>query len=50
SQCYAPYLSSSETLSNTALTPSDLRTCLQIVTYVLVPVSFPVSDGAHVVS
>ncbi|TBU54525.1 hypothetical protein BD310DRAFT_73372 [Dichomitus squalens] len=39
--CYVPCPSPSGTPSDTALTPPDLRTCLQIDTYVLVPISFP---------
>ncbi|TBU36613.1 hypothetical protein BD309DRAFT_878059, partial [Dichomitus squalens] len=48
-RCYAPCLSPSRTPSDTTLTPSDLWTCLQIVAYVLVSVSFPVPDGDRVV-
>ncbi|TBU31346.1 hypothetical protein BD311DRAFT_623633, partial [Dichomitus squalens] len=50
SDCYAPCLSPSGTLLNIVLTLSDLWTCLRIVTYVLVSVSFLVPDGGHVVS
>ncbi|TBU22411.1 hypothetical protein BD311DRAFT_676205, partial [Dichomitus squalens] len=39
--CYVPCLSPSGTLSDTALTPPDFRTCLQLDTYVLVLILFP---------
>ncbi|TBU22022.1 hypothetical protein BD311DRAFT_826213 [Dichomitus squalens] len=40
-KCYVPCLSPSGTPSDTALTPPDLRTCLRIDTYILVPIPFP---------
>ncbi|EJF59974.1 hypothetical protein DICSQDRAFT_63909, partial [Dichomitus squalens LYAD-421 SS1] len=47
-QCYTLCQRSSGTPSDTALTPPDLRTCLRIVTYIPVSISFPVSNGGHV--